>query len=189
MQSAFKFAVLNHNLNISARKFELQAYVDVINTADAFKLSRLSKKLPRPARLKLLLTSYFTHHPSLQSIHPRCLRYAGSRLAGLLRHTALVLQHFPDALHYSVVPREGNALDVDERHTDFNSPSTHSRYLPRRPDFWTLPLVCVPTTTRRLLTRSAFTAGRRLHICTTPTMVYCAFSRSTRASNLTSPSK
>lgn len=43
VQSAFKFAVLNHNLNISARKFELQAYVDVINTADAFKLSRLSE--------------------------------------------------------------------------------------------------------------------------------------------------
>ncbi|XP_055686324.1 glutamate receptor 1-like isoform X1 [Lutzomyia longipalpis] len=41
VQSAFKFAVLNHNLNISARRFELQAYVDVINTADAFKLSRL----------------------------------------------------------------------------------------------------------------------------------------------------
>lgn len=43
VQSAFKFAVLNHNLNISARKFELQLFVDVINTADAFKLSRLSK--------------------------------------------------------------------------------------------------------------------------------------------------
>lgn len=43
VQSAFKFAVLNHNLNISARRFELQAYVDVINTADAFKLSRLSE--------------------------------------------------------------------------------------------------------------------------------------------------
>lgn len=54
VQSAFKFAVLNHNLNISARKFELQAYVDVINTADAFKLSRLSKKLQRPSPLKIL---------------------------------------------------------------------------------------------------------------------------------------
>lgn len=43
VQSAFKFAMLNHNLNITARRFELQAYVDVINTADAFKLSRLSK--------------------------------------------------------------------------------------------------------------------------------------------------
>lgn len=44
VQNAFKFAVLNHNLNTTARKFELQAYVDVINTADAFKLSRLSKE-------------------------------------------------------------------------------------------------------------------------------------------------
>ncbi|ALC43237.1 Glu-RI [Drosophila busckii] len=33
--------MLNHNLNVSSRRFELQAYVDVINTADAFKLSRL----------------------------------------------------------------------------------------------------------------------------------------------------
>uniref|UniRef100_A0A182IM67 Receptor ligand binding region domain-containing protein n=1 Tax=Anopheles atroparvus TaxID=41427 RepID=A0A182IM67_ANOAO len=41
IQSAFKFAMLNHNLNVTARRFELQAYVDVINTADAFKLSRL----------------------------------------------------------------------------------------------------------------------------------------------------
>lgn len=43
VQSAFKYAMLNHNLNVSSRRFELQAYVDVINTADAFKLSRLSK--------------------------------------------------------------------------------------------------------------------------------------------------
>ncbi|EAA11672.5 AGAP006027-PA [Anopheles gambiae str. PEST] len=41
IQSAFKFAMLNHNLNVTARRFELQAYVDVINTADAFKLSKL----------------------------------------------------------------------------------------------------------------------------------------------------
>ncbi|XP_055317645.1 glutamate receptor 1-like isoform X2 [Sitodiplosis mosellana] len=41
VQSAFKFAMLNHNLNVTSRRFELQAYVDVINTADAFKLSRL----------------------------------------------------------------------------------------------------------------------------------------------------
>ncbi|KAK9710764.1 Receptor family ligand binding region [Popillia japonica] len=41
VQTAFKFAMLNHNQNVTARKFELQAYVDVINTADAFKLSRL----------------------------------------------------------------------------------------------------------------------------------------------------
>lgn len=37
--------MLNHNINTTARRFELQAYVDVINTADAFKLSRLSKYL------------------------------------------------------------------------------------------------------------------------------------------------
>ncbi|XP_050422335.1 glutamate receptor 1-like [Adelges cooleyi] len=41
VQTAFKFAVLKHNQNNTARRFELQAYVDVINTADAFKLSRL----------------------------------------------------------------------------------------------------------------------------------------------------
>lgn len=35
--------MLTHNQNVTGRKFELQAYVDVINTADAFKLSRLSK--------------------------------------------------------------------------------------------------------------------------------------------------
>lgn len=43
IQSAFKFAVYNHNLNVSARRFELQAFVDVINTADAYKLSHISK--------------------------------------------------------------------------------------------------------------------------------------------------
>lgn len=42
VQTAFKFAMLNHNQNVTTRRFELQAYVDVINTADAFKLSRLS---------------------------------------------------------------------------------------------------------------------------------------------------
>ncbi|EFN85707.1 Glutamate receptor 1 [Harpegnathos saltator] len=41
VQSAFKFAMLNHNQNTTTRKFELQAFVDVINTADAYKLSRL----------------------------------------------------------------------------------------------------------------------------------------------------
>ncbi|KAF7283419.1 hypothetical protein GWI33_000622 [Rhynchophorus ferrugineus] len=41
VQTAFKFAISNHNQNDSGRRFELQAYVDVINTADAFKLSRL----------------------------------------------------------------------------------------------------------------------------------------------------
>ncbi|XP_043486735.1 glutamate receptor 1 isoform X2 [Polistes fuscatus] len=41
VQSAFKFAMFNHNKNTTMRKFELQAFVDVINTADAYKLSRL----------------------------------------------------------------------------------------------------------------------------------------------------
>ncbi|XP_076686024.1 glutamate receptor IB isoform X3 [Andrena cerasifolii] len=41
VQSAFRFAMLNHNQNTTTRKFELQAFVDVINTADAYKLSRL----------------------------------------------------------------------------------------------------------------------------------------------------
>lgn len=45
VQSAFKYAMLTHNMNMTSRRFELQAYVDVINTADAFKLSRLSKYL------------------------------------------------------------------------------------------------------------------------------------------------
>ena len=43
VQSAFRFAMFNHNQNTTTRKFELQAFVDVINTADAYKLSRLSK--------------------------------------------------------------------------------------------------------------------------------------------------
>ncbi|TGZ32351.1 hypothetical protein DBV15_07206 [Temnothorax longispinosus] len=43
VQSAFKFAMMNHNQNITIRKFELLAFVDVINTADAYKLSRLSE--------------------------------------------------------------------------------------------------------------------------------------------------
>ncbi|XP_041987389.1 glutamate receptor 1-like [Aricia agestis] len=41
IQNVFKYAMTVHNQNISSRRFELQAYVDVINTADAFKLSRL----------------------------------------------------------------------------------------------------------------------------------------------------
>ncbi|XP_011559269.3 glutamate receptor 1 [Plutella xylostella] len=42
IQNVFKYAMTQHNQNISSRgRLELQAYVDVINTADAFKLSRL----------------------------------------------------------------------------------------------------------------------------------------------------
>jgi hypothetical protein len=37
--------MLNHNLNITGKRFELQAYADLISTADAFKLSRLSELL------------------------------------------------------------------------------------------------------------------------------------------------
>ncbi|XP_043287148.1 glutamate receptor 1 isoform X2 [Venturia canescens] len=40
VQSAFKYALANHNQN-NTRRFDLMAYADVINTADAFKLSRL----------------------------------------------------------------------------------------------------------------------------------------------------
>ncbi|XP_046410710.1 glutamate receptor 1 isoform X1 [Neodiprion pinetum] len=41
VQSVFKFAMLNYNENVTGRRFELQAFVNVINTADAFKLSHL----------------------------------------------------------------------------------------------------------------------------------------------------
>ncbi|XP_068623671.1 glutamate receptor 1-like [Battus philenor] len=41
IQNVFKYALTVHNQNISSRRLEFQAYVDVINTADAFKLSRL----------------------------------------------------------------------------------------------------------------------------------------------------
>jgi len=43
VQTAFKLAVFKHNQNNTERRFELQAYVDVIKTADAFKLSKLSE--------------------------------------------------------------------------------------------------------------------------------------------------
>ncbi len=42
-QTAFKYALTMRNRATEDRKFELQAFVDVINTADAFKLSRISK--------------------------------------------------------------------------------------------------------------------------------------------------
>ena len=41
VQTAFKYALVLHNAEAS--RFELQSFVDVINTADAFKLSRISK--------------------------------------------------------------------------------------------------------------------------------------------------
>lgn len=43
IQAAFKHAMVQYNMNNSQKRFELQAFVDVINTADAFKLSRLSE--------------------------------------------------------------------------------------------------------------------------------------------------
>jgi len=45
-QTAFKYALTVRNRATEDRKFELQAFVDVINTADAFKLSRISKCPP-----------------------------------------------------------------------------------------------------------------------------------------------
>ncbi|KAK2715401.1 hypothetical protein QYM36_010124, partial [Artemia franciscana] len=41
MQTAFRYALYLHNQNETGKRIELQAYVDVINTADSFKLSRL----------------------------------------------------------------------------------------------------------------------------------------------------
>jgi hypothetical protein len=41
--SSFKFATLNHNQNVTARRFEPHLYVDVVITVDAYKLSHLSK--------------------------------------------------------------------------------------------------------------------------------------------------
>lgn len=69
VQSAFKFAMFNHNQNTTTRKFEFQAFVDVINTADAYKLSRLSKyelcllvkSTMQRQFLKNLLKLYFDH--------------------------------------------------------------------------------------------------------------------------------
>lgn len=57
IQSAFKFAILTHNQNVSGRRFELQAFVDVINTADAFKLSRLSEYLYPSTRYLVALNA------------------------------------------------------------------------------------------------------------------------------------
>ena len=53
MQAAFRYAVVQFNrINETGRKFELQAFVDVINTADTYKLSRLSecRYWPHPAK-------------------------------------------------------------------------------------------------------------------------------------------
>lgn len=60
VQSAFKYAIAIHNQNNTTRRFDLQAYVDVINTADAFKLSRLSES--KKLLLPLLLLFFFIMH-------------------------------------------------------------------------------------------------------------------------------
>lgn len=44
IQNAFKFAMLQHS-NANKSHIDFQLFVDIINTADAFKLSRLSKCL------------------------------------------------------------------------------------------------------------------------------------------------
>lgn len=67
VQSAFKFAMLNHNLNVTGRRFELQAFVDLISTADAFKLSRLSEYTPKALTFEqnffnIGSEKYFFHH-------------------------------------------------------------------------------------------------------------------------------
>jgi len=41
IQTAFKHALMEHN----TEEKQLLAYVDIINTADSFKLSRISKDL------------------------------------------------------------------------------------------------------------------------------------------------
>ena len=58
MQAAFRYAVIQFNrINETGRKFELQAFVDVINTADTYKLSRLSKSPSRFNQLIMLAHS------------------------------------------------------------------------------------------------------------------------------------
>ncbi|XKL65854.1 hypothetical protein PGB90_009274 [Kerria lacca] len=60
VQSAFKFAILTYNKNVSGRRFELQAFVDIINTADAFKLSRLNVRPRLIPKCRNLPYPFFT---------------------------------------------------------------------------------------------------------------------------------
>ncbi|KAI5702062.1 hypothetical protein M8J75_016217 [Diaphorina citri] len=69
VQSAFKFAMLTHNQNTTTRRFELQAYVDVINTADAFKLSRLSNRVYGPDKASKYHREAFDEFPSNFGLH------------------------------------------------------------------------------------------------------------------------
>ncbi|EFN70993.1 Glutamate receptor 1 [Camponotus floridanus] len=77
VQSAFKIAMKNHNQNITTRKFELQAFVDVINTADAYKLSRLN--LHRFTHLMNIL-----HIPAAEMFHSSQLSLATTTDEGIL---------------------------------------------------------------------------------------------------------
>lgn len=56
VQSAFKYALANHNQN-NTRRFDLMAFADVINTADAFKLSRLSEYTNLEWNVKWLIST------------------------------------------------------------------------------------------------------------------------------------
>lgn len=57
-------------MNVSSRRFELQAYVDVINTADAFKLSRLSKYLCIHTQYIVCAhTTHFSHFCMAESLY------------------------------------------------------------------------------------------------------------------------
>lgn len=58
IQNVFKYAMTVHNQNLTGRRFDLQAYVDVINTADAFKLSRLSEFFELIIHILFLLCCY-----------------------------------------------------------------------------------------------------------------------------------
>lgn len=70
-QSIFKHALMNYNHNGTNRRFELQAFVDVINTADAFKLSRLSKYKNKTVEITTTSTFFFPFHFLL--VHFHCL--------------------------------------------------------------------------------------------------------------------
>ncbi|ENN73454.1 hypothetical protein YQE_09930, partial [Dendroctonus ponderosae] len=83
VQTAFKYAISNHNQNESGRRFELQAYVDVINTKDAFKLSRLTsfhgeftpwwaQSLQTPSTRSTHTAILFKSHSSLLGSPKRC---------------------------------------------------------------------------------------------------------------------
>lgn len=64
MQAAFRHAVAQFNrMNESAsgRRYELQAFVDIIGTADTVKLSRLSKQLINVCHFALVICNEQVH--------------------------------------------------------------------------------------------------------------------------------